>query len=86
MRRTNTLQNATTRPSSVVTPLAVVRADTVPNVWKTITLGEFANSHALHNALDAADCGIGDLAEEALTRPAFNLASTKTGVRLRILP
>jgi len=30
--------------------------------------------------LDAADCGIGDLAEEILARPAFALASTKTDV------
>jgi hypothetical protein len=30
--------------------------------------------------LDVADCGIGDLAEEILARPAFTLASTKTDV------
>jgi len=43
--------------------------------FKTITLGEFA-SFTLRSALDAADCGIRDLAEEILARPAF--ASTKT--------
>jgi hypothetical protein len=32
--------------------------------------------------LDAAGCGIGDLAEEILARPAFTLASSKTEVDL----
>jgi len=42
---------------------------------KTISLGEFANSFTLRNALDAADCGIGD-AEEILVRPAFTFGKT----------
>jgi hypothetical protein len=54
-------------------------------VWKTITLGEFANSFTLRNALDAAGCGIGDLAEEILARPTFTLAATKTGVDLVVV-
>jgi hypothetical protein len=52
---------------------------------ETITLGEFANSFALRNALDSADCGIGDLAEEILARAAFTLASTKTDVDLVVV-
>jgi hypothetical protein len=35
--------------------------------------------------LDAAGCGIGDLAEEILARPAFTLASTKTDVDLVVV-
>jgi hypothetical protein len=54
-------------------------------VWKTITLGEFANSFTLRNALDAAGCGIGDLAEEILARPGFTLASTRTDVDLVVV-
>jgi len=54
----------------------VLKAGAVRNVWKTVTLGEFANSFALRNALDAADCGIG---------PAFTLASTKTDVDLVVV-
>jgi hypothetical protein len=46
-------------------------AEAVRKVWKTITLGRFANTFALRNALDAAGCGIGDLAEQILARPAF---------------
>jgi hypothetical protein len=59
--------------------------DAAFRVWKTITLGEFANSFALRDALDAADCGIGDLAEEILARPAFTLVSTKTDVDLVVV-
>ena len=45
--------------------------EAVRKVWKTITFGRFANTFALRNALDAAGCGIGDLAEQILARPAF---------------
>ena len=50
---------------------AVPQAEAVRKVWKTITFGRFANTFALRNALDAAGCGIGDLAEQILARPAF---------------
>ena len=43
------------------------------------------NSFALRNALDAAGCDIGDLAEEILARPAFTLTSTKMDVDLVVL-
>src|SRR5215831_698197 len=80
------LQKATTpKPSPAISPPTVVRAGAVHKVWKAIGLGDFANSFALRNALDAADCGVGDLAEEALARPAFTLASTKTDVDLVIV-
>jgi len=52
------------------------------NVWKTITLGQFVDTFALRNALDAAGCGIGDLAEEILARPSFALSATKVDVDL----
>jgi len=44
--------------------------------------GRLPNSFALHNALDAAGCGIGDQAEEILARPAFTVSATKTDVEL----
>jgi len=68
-------------PSANRPPIPVRSADAVP-VWKTITVGTFANSFALHNALDAAGCGIGDQAEEILARPAFTVSATKTDVEL----
>jgi hypothetical protein len=68
-------------PSASVPPILVRSAAAVP-VWKTIRVGTFANSFALHGALAAAGCGIGDLAEEILARPAFTLSATKTEVEL----
>jgi len=68
-------------PSANRPPIPVRSAVAVP-VWKTITVGTFANSFALRNALDAAGCGIGDSAAEILARPAFTLSATKTDVQL----
>jgi uncharacterized protein YjiS (DUF1127 family) len=68
-------------PSANVPPILVRSAAAVP-VWKTITVGTFANSFALSNALDAAGCGIGNSAGEILARPAFTLSAIKTNVEL----
>ncbi len=50
--------------------------------WKTITLGTFANSFALRNALNAIGCNIGGLAAEILARPGFIVSSTRKDVEL----
>jgi hypothetical protein len=68
-------------PRAVAAPIPVGSAVAEP-VWKTIAVGTFSNSFALRNALDAAGCGIGDLAEEILARPAFTLSAAKTDVEL----
>jgi len=68
-------------PSANTLPIPVGSAFAVP-VWRTIKVGTFANSFALLNALDAAGCGIGGLAEEVLARPAFTVATAKTDVEL----
>ncbi|WP_028349806.1 hypothetical protein [Bradyrhizobium murdochi] len=68
-------------PSANTPPILIKSAFAVP-VWRTITVGTFANSFALINALDAAGCGIGGLAEEILARPAFSVGTTKTNVEL----
>ena len=52
-----------TLPSANTTPVPIKSAFAVP-AWRTITIGTFANSFALLNALDAAGCSIGGLAEE----------------------
>ena len=64
---------------------AVPLAEAVRKVWKTITLGRFANTFALRNALDAAGCGIGDLAEQILARPAFAMNSAEVDVDLVVV-
>jgi hypothetical protein len=51
-------------------------------VWKTITVGKFANLFALIDALDASGCSIGASAGEILARPAFTLSATKIDVEL----
>jgi hypothetical protein len=51
-------------------------------VWKTITVGTFADLSALSNALDAVGCAIGNSAAEILGRPTFTLSATKTTVEL----
>ena len=68
-------------PSADTSPIPVKSAFAVP-VWRTITVGTFANSFALLNALDAAGCSIGSSAEEILARPAFAVGTTKTSVEL----
>jgi hypothetical protein len=78
LRNRLTLKN--TR-SADLPPIPVRSAVAVP-VWKTITVGTFANSFALRNALDAAGCAIGDSAKEILARPAFTISATKTEVAL----
>lgn len=79
------LQNVTPKFGQVTPTSGSPRGGAALRVWKTITLGEYTNSFALRNALDAANCGIGDLAGEILARPAFTLASTKTDVDLVVV-
>src|ERR1051325_5565893 len=50
--------------------------------WKTITVGPTPSVFALYDALDAAGCGVGDLAGEAIARPAFALSRTRMDVTL----
>jgi len=68
-------------PSANTPSIPVRTAFSVP-VWRTITTGTFANSFALINALDAAGCSIGNLAEQTLARPAFTVGTTKANVEL----
>ena len=70
-----------TTPSAKTSPTPVTSAFAVP-MWRTITVGTFANSFALLDALNAAGCGIGSFAEEILARPSFNVGTTKTSVEL----
>lgn len=68
-------------PSPGDHPTLVKSADDVP-VWKTITVGTFANSFTLGSALDAKGCGVGDSAGEILARPTFSLSTTRSNVEL----
>ena len=54
-------------------------------IWKTISLGTYANTSALYNALDEAAIHIGVTAEEALHRTAFAVSTQRSEVELVIL-
>ena len=68
-------------PAASRSQIRVRSAVDVP-VWKTITVGTFADFFALSNALDAVSCGIGNPVGEILARPTFTLSATKTNVDL----
>jgi hypothetical protein len=78
------LQNRLTlkKAASTKMPPILVRSAVTAPVWKTITVGTFANSFAIRNALDAAGCGNGESAGEVLARPAFTVSATKRDVEL----
>jgi len=69
-----------TPPANI--PPTLIRSAAAVSVWKTITVGTFANSLSLRDALDAASCGIGNSAAEILARSTFALYPTKTDVEL----
>lgn len=54
-----------------------VKATADDPIWKTVTLGTYANARGLREALLAAQCGIGDLAGDILYRPAFKVSRTR---------
>jgi hypothetical protein len=78
LRNHSTLKNTS---SANMLPILVRSAAAVP-VWKTITVGTFADSIALGNALNAAGCDVENSAGETLARPAFTLSAIKTNVEL----
>jgi hypothetical protein len=53
--------------------------------WKTVSLGTFNSNFAMFDALDAAEIHVGDLAAQALHRPAFTRSNAKTSVQLVLL-
>jgi hypothetical protein len=78
LRSHSTLKNTS---SANVLPILVRSAAAVP-VWKTITVGTFANSIALGNALNAAGCDVENSAGEILARPDFTHSAIMTNVEL----
>ena len=76
----NQLKPKKTSPARA--PQIAIKSAADVSAWKTITVGTFANSLVLRNALDAVGCSVGGLAGEILARPDFTLRSTKTRVDL----
>jgi hypothetical protein len=67
--------DASTSGSPVATPYA----------WNAISLGTFRSTFAVFDALDAAGIHVGEMAAEALHRPAFAVSEVKTSVQLMAL-
>lgn len=67
---------------SVAASQLLIRSAPDAPIWKTITVGTFADSIALRNALDAFGCSVGGAAAEILARPTFTVSSTATNVEL----
>jgi hypothetical protein len=65
-------------------PISAKVATDVPN-WSTITLGTHAGGHALHEALRAADYGIGGVASDVLDLPEFRVSQSRRKVSLAVL-
>ena len=53
--------------------------------WKAISLGTFGSTYALFDALDAAGIHVGEMAAEALHRPAFTIGQAQTNLQLVVL-
>ena len=70
------------KPPSADRPQIPIKSAVDVSVWRTITIGTFANVFALSTALDAVGCGIGNSAGEILARPTFTLRGAKTNVEL----
>jgi hypothetical protein len=62
--------------SSGATPLPQIESAARTGVWKSIQIGTFISKRALYGALEDADCGIGDTAEQILVAPDFRLGGT----------
>jgi hypothetical protein len=54
-------------------------------VWKRVSIGTYGEELALRNALDQAGCAQGELAEQILARPAFQVSTQKAELELVLL-
>ena len=68
-------------PAALSPPPRDITSAVATPVWKTIAVGT-ADTLALRNALSDARCGVGDLAEQILWRPAFSLSPARMDVDL----
>lgn len=56
------------------TPQNLAEPAAEATVWKTVQVGTFASKRALYQALDDANCAIGDTAVQILIAPEFKLS------------
>lgn len=63
-------------------PLTTFRSAADVPTWKKVTIGTFTDLAALRVAMAALGCGVGTLADEIISRPAFTLSGKRTEVEL----
>lgn len=66
-------------------PQQLIKSERDVATWKTITIGNFADSLKLRNELDGMGCNVGGQAAEILARPTFILASHKAKIELALV-
>jgi hypothetical protein len=63
----------------------LIEAAVATTIWKSIQIGNFASKRVLYGALEDAECGIGDTAEEMLVMPEFTLSDVATKLNIVVL-
>ncbi|PPQ18616.1 hypothetical protein CV770_14470 [Bradyrhizobium sp. AC87j1] len=66
-------------------PQRLIKSERDIATWKSITIGTFAGSLKLRNAMDSMRCSVGSQAGEILARPSFITASQKTDMELALV-
>jgi len=74
-----------TKANSPATQPSSIRSVAEVPVWKTIQVGTVENKSALLAALDAAGCGIGNVAQDIFARPGFTLSRSKAELNLVVV-
>lgn len=67
--------------SSTIPP-AEIQSASATEVWRSLWIGTFASKWALYQALDTANCGMGDSAQLIFVEPKFTVSSKATPMDL----
>jgi hypothetical protein len=74
-----------TESAPAITEPALIQSAANTGIWKTIDVGTVAGKWALYRSLDAADCGLGDAAEQIFIGPQFTVSATNTRLNLVVI-
>ena len=66
-------------------PQQLIKSEREVATWKTITIGNYADSLKLRNELNGVGCNVGGQAAEILARPTFILAPHKANIELALV-
>lgn len=74
-----------TNSTSPTVPLPAIQSGADVVVWKTIKVGNLANTWALYLALYAADCSLGNSVEEIFIQRGFTVSAADTNLDLVVV-